>query len=499
MKDDTTKVRIYKNRYVETEEDKRPGTPSNAFMEIPSDTVYAGKAGEVSVEGAVLQILNEDKTPALYQGKEMIFTTGETFVLLEKQLTAGNTYWLHEIKPAPGYGFSEDVKFTVSTDGRTDVVVMEDRQTKAVLSKKAIAGEEELSGCEMQLVDEKGIIIDQWISRETPHEITGILEAGHTYRLIELKPAPGYAYAEEVAFTVNRDGTVNQVEMRDDVTKVEILKLDAGTGRPLAGARFEILDQSGKVWETWTSTGEPHRIYGKLTAGERYILREISAPAGYRSMEDTAFTVNDYADVLTIVVENIKKGGRGETDYTVRLKKVDEDGTPLPGAGFIAADPAGRLLTLEKEQGGTEFKLTLKAPQTITVTEAHAPDGYEKLDGSYQIRIPRSGDAEILNGDSAFYQDAENSYVFFAVNKKAPEVPETTKQPGLKGKITAEYDESLYGEGSIKKQKDRREIPFTKTGDTFPVKLAAGIFAVSAAGLLGLWMAGHRKKKKRRR
>ena len=499
MKDDTTKVRIYKNRYVETEEDKRPGTPSNAFMEIPSDTVYAGKAGEVSVEGAVLQILNEDKTPALYQGKEMIFTTGETFVLLEKQLTAGNTYWLHEIKPAPGYGFSEDVKFTVSTDGRTDVVVMEDRQTKAVLSKKAITGEEELSGCEMQLVDEKGIIIDQWISRETPHEITGILEAGHTYRLIELKPAPGYAYAEEVAFTVNRDGTVNQVEMRDDVTKVEILKLDAGTGRPLAGARFEILDQSGKVWETWTSTGEPHRIYGKLTAGERYILREISAPAGYRSMEDTAFTVNDYADVLTIVVENMKKGGRGETDYTVRLKKVDEDGTPLPGAGFIATDPAGRLLTLEKEQGGTVFKLTLKAPQTITVTEAHAPDGYEKLDGSYQIRIPRSGDAEILNGDSAFYQDAENSYVFFAVNKKAPEVPETTKQPGLKGKITAEYDESLYGEGSIKKQKDRREIPFTKTGDTFPVKLAAGIFAVSAAGLLGLWMAGHRKKKKRRR
>ena len=496
MKDDTTKVRIYKNRYVETEEDKRPGTPSNAFMETPSDTVHAEEAGAVAVKGAVLQILNEDKTPALYQGKEMIFTTGETFTLLEKQLTAGNTYWLHEIKPAPGYGFSEDVKFTVSTDGRTDVVVMEDRQTKAVLSKKAITGEEELSGCKMQLVDEKGIIIDQWLSRETPHEITGILEAGHTYRLIEIKPAPGYAYAEEAVFTVNRDGTVNQVEMRDDVTKVEILKLDAGTGKPLAGARFEILDQNGKVREAWTSTGEPHRIYGKLTAGEHYILREISAPAGYRSMEDTEFTVNDYADVLTIVVENMKKGGGGETDYTVRLKKVDEDGKPLPGAGFTVKDQNGRLLTLEEEQGGTVFKLTLKTPQTITVEEAHAPDGYEKLDGSYQIRIPRSGDAEILNGDLAFYQDTENSYVFFVVNKKAPEVPETTKQPELKGKITAEYDESLYGEGSIKKQKDRLEIPFTKTGDTFPVELAAGIFVVSAAGLLGLWMAGRRKKKK---
>ena len=38
-----------------------------------------------------------------HNGKEIIFTTGETFTFLEKTLTAGKTYWLHEVEPAPGY------------------------------------------------------------------------------------------------------------------------------------------------------------------------------------------------------------------------------------------------------------------------------------------------------------------------------------------------------------------------------------------------------------
>ena len=475
MEDDTTKVRIYKNRYVEeaTPSDALPATPSDAEDEEPQ---------VIPVAGAVLQILNEDRTPALYQGKEMIFTTGETFTLFEKQLIAGNTYWLHEIEPASGYGFSEDVKFTVSGDGRIDVVVMEDRQTKAVLSKKAITGEEELPGCKMQLVDEKGIIIDQWISGDTPHEITGLLKADHTYRLMEVNPAPGYAYAKEVSFTVNHDGTVNQVEMRDDVTKVEILKLDAETGRPLAGATFEILDQNGKVRETWTSTGEPHRIYGKLNAGESYTLHEVSAPVGYQKMADTVFTVNDYADVLTIVAENTKRGGGGGTDYTIRLKKVDKEGKALAGAAFMVTGENRKPLAVTKENGGTVFKVTVKNPQTLTVTEVKAPDGYGELKKSYQIRIPREGDAELLNGDASFYQEEENSYAFCAVNEKTPEIPEKPKQPGMKGRITAEFDRGLYGLGKDRYRPGETDLSLTrtKTGD-LPMELAEITAIISAS------------------
>ena len=106
------------------------------------------------------------------------------------------------MEPAPGYAYAEDIKFTVSEDGGVDVVVMEDKPTKAVLSKKAITGEDELPGCEMQLVDENGLVIDQWISGDEPHEITGVLEAGKQYTLIESNPAPGYAYSKDVTLSL---------------------------------------------------------------------------------------------------------------------------------------------------------------------------------------------------------------------------------------------------------------------------------------------------------
>lgn len=94
MKDDTTKVEIHKNQY---------GTVT-------------------PVPGSVLQILNEDKTPALFNGKEIVITTAEEAARLEKVLIAGRTYWLHEVTPAPGYAYADDIRFTVSMDGAVDQV-----------------------------------------------------------------------------------------------------------------------------------------------------------------------------------------------------------------------------------------------------------------------------------------------------------------------------------------------------------------------------------------
>lgn len=477
MVDDTTKVKIYKNEF--------------------AGTASPGEGGE-PVIGAVLQILDEDKEPVLYDGKEMIFTTGEDAIFLEKQLTSGKRYYLREITPAPGFAYAEDVAFTVSEDGSVDVVVMEDKPTNVSLSKREITGSEEIPGCEMILVDETGQVIERWTSTEEPHWIVGKLKAGETYRLIEERPAPGYAYSQEVTFTVSLDGTVDQVEMRDDVTKVEIVKVSKSTGKPLAGAEFELLDQDGTVVETWTSTTEPHNICGKLTAGERYTLRETKAPSGYRKMEDVTFTVNDYADVLTIVAENTKDGGGdGGREYTVRLKKVDEAGDPLPGASFEVLDGNGKPLSLMKEEDGTAFRVTVTHPQELTVREIAAPDGYMVLEKEYHIQIPASGTARLLDGDGEFYQDQANSYVFCAVNRKTPEIPETPTEPerpsGGKGWITAEFDWSVNGLGKAGLKADGSGLTLTKTGDDYPVEGLVVVLAFSVLGLIGVL---YMKKKK---
>lgn len=477
MKDDTTKVKIFKN-----------------VLEVPNDSATSSEARrKTPLAGAVLQILNEDKTPVFYEGREMIFTTGESFTLFEKQLVAGKTYWLHEVKPAPGYGYADDVKFTVSEDGSVDIVEMEDKPTIAAITKTDITGSKEIPGCEMQLVDKNGIVIDQWISGEGPHIITAKLLADETYRLIETNPAPGYAYAKDVTFTVNHDGTVNKVEMKDDITKVEILKVTAETGRPLAGAVFEIRDHAGNVIDKWVSTETAHKVYGTLNAGEKYILHEVSAPSGYKKMEDVEFKVNDYADVLTIIADNRKNGGGGNSsDYTIRIKKVDTDGNAVPGAAFKVTAGSGNVLSGVREENGTVFKFHVKTPQTLTVSEITAPEGYTPLENSYRIELSKEGDAILLNGDSSFYQDQADSYVFYAVNEKTP--PQIPGQPSKKGTITAEFDEKLYGLGRARIVAEGSGLNLTKTGDSFPAKEVLALLFISLLGM-GVLLVKKRKGK----
>ena len=65
--------------------------------------------------------------------------------------------------------------------------------------------------------------------------------------------------AESISFTVADTGEVQKVEMKDDITKVEISKTDI-SGKELPGARLTILDQEGNEVESWTSGEKPHYI-----------------------------------------------------------------------------------------------------------------------------------------------------------------------------------------------------------------------------------------------
>ena len=75
--------------------------------------------------------------------------------------------------------------------------------------------------------------------------------------------------------------------------------------------------------------------------------------------------------------------------------------------------------------------------------------------------------------------------MFIAVNKKKKE---------LKGKITAVYNEALYGNGSLNTRGQDAEILLAKTGDDFPAELLAALLAGSAAGLLILYGRKRRKR-----
>ena len=51
------------------------------------------------------------------------------------------------------------------------LLVMEDRQTHVVISKKDITNGEELPGAHLEVIDSDGTVVEKWISGEEPHEI----------------------------------------------------------------------------------------------------------------------------------------------------------------------------------------------------------------------------------------------------------------------------------------------------------------------------------------
>lgn len=118
--------------------------------------------------------------------------------------------------------------------------------------------------------------------------------------------------------TVENTAEIQKQEMKDDVTKVLISKQDIA-GKELSGAKLTILDEDGKVVESWTSTEEAHYI--EMLPIGKYTLREETAPEGYLVAKDVEFEVKDTAEVQKVVMvdeekpkESTPEGGKPSKD-----------------------------------------------------------------------------------------------------------------------------------------------------------------------------------------
>ena len=261
-------------------------------VEISKQDITNGK----ELPGAMLQIIDENGNIV----EEWISTNKPHFI--EAELIAGKKYAHHETVAPDGYVIANDVEFTVSKNGTVDIVIMQDDTTKVKISKKDITTGEELPGATLQIVDENGNVVEEWVSSSEPHFIKSVLLAGAKYTLHETVAPDGYVISNDVEFTVSENGTVDIVVMQDDTTKVKISKKDITTGEELPGATLQIIDENGNIIEEWVSTNEPHMIEGKLIAGKEYTLKETMAPEGYEIANEIKFTVNADGSVTEVIM-----------------------------------------------------------------------------------------------------------------------------------------------------------------------------------------------------
>ncbi len=255
------------------------------------------------------------------------------------------TYTLTETRPADGFATADSITFQlvqgengqtrvviVNSENRTvqtdNVIHMVDDTTKVEISKTEIAGSEEIPGCELEITEkDTDTVIESWTSTKEKHIVEQKFVAGKTYVLTEKRPADGYATADSIEFTVEDTGKIQSVGMKDDTTKIRLIKLADDTGQGLPDAKFEVYDSSDKKVMSFDSNEEGYDIIGKLKAGETYTFKETEAPKGYQLAEPVQYTVKDTGEVQKVSV----------TDKRTPGPKVPQTGgtTPLVAAVIL--------------------------------------------------------------------------------------------------------------------------------------------------------------------
>ena len=145
---------------------------------------------------------------------------------------------------------------------------------------------------------------------------------------------PGYSTDGNVLLTYDKDGGVY-----DEVTTLEVNKLDTRTHEWVEGARLVILEkESGKEIASWTSGKAPQKLEKTLNVGTTYLLREVEAPDQYRLANDVEFVIDDYGNVS--ITKGTENGNAELSDNTISLYDTMMD--------------AEEVETVEREKSTTE-------------------------------------------------------------------------------------------------------------------------------------------------
>ena len=337
----------------------------NLRQKVEVSVLKKEKDSDRVLEGAVFalaaneDITNKDGKVIMEAGTiiEERATDKDGKLTFAADLPIGFSYSVKETVPAPGFATTDEVQdftFTYEDAEKESVsfaFTFEDEPTVFEFTKTSLTDGKEVEGAKLQITDEDGNVVEEWTSGKEPHIIKELV-VGKEYTMTETLPADGYVTAESITFTVEDTAEVQKIEMKDDVTKVEISKTDI-SGKELPGAKLTILDKDGNVVESWTSTEEPHYIE-MLPIGE-YTLREESAPEGYLVAEDVKFEVKDTGEIQKVVMKDeVKPEETPETPQTSSDTPKTGDDTHavlwIILCGLAFAGLAGSVILLRRKK-----------------------------------------------------------------------------------------------------------------------------------------------------
>ena len=164
----------------------------------------------------------------------------------------------------------------------------------------------------------------------------------------------------------------------DEVGGLTINKVDADTGKVLAGVTYRLFDSAGNKIADVTTGADGKAVFADLPLSS-YTYQEISAPEGY-VVDDTKYQITITTETLNITETRTNTMAKG----SITVRKVDVTGLPLAGAELLLETSTdgktwaevGRVTT---DNTGIAKWSDLKVGAQYRITETKAPAGYTLL------------------------------------------------------------------------------------------------------------------------
>ncbi len=198
-----------------------------------------------------------------------------------------------------------------------------------------------------------------------------------SYTYQEISAPEGYVVDDtKYPITITTE-TLNITETRTNALakgSLTINKVDADTGKALAGVTYRLFDSAGNKVADATSGTNGKAVFTDLPLGS-YIYQEISAPEGY-VVDDTKYPITITTGTLNITETRTNTMAKG----SLTVRKVDVTGSPLAGAELLETSTDGKNWTevskITTDKTGVAKWDDLKIGAQYRVTEVKAPAGY---------------------------------------------------------------------------------------------------------------------------
>ena len=261
--------------------------------------------------------------------------------------------------------------------------VTEDKGSLTINKTDADTGKA-LAGVTYRLYDSAGNkIADVTTGTDGKAAFSDLPLGSYTYQ--EISAPEGYVIDDTKYQITITTGTLNITETRTNALakgSLTINKVDADTGKALAGVTYRLFDSAGNKIADVTTGTDGKAVFSDLALGS-YTYQEVSAPEGY-VVDDTKYQITITTGTLNITETRTNALAKG----SLTINKTDADtGKALAGVTYRLYDSAGNKIA-DATTGADGKAVFSDLPLgSYTYQEISAPDGYVVDSTKYQITI----------------------------------------------------------------------------------------------------------------